>query len=89
MTRAVLEAALRHGLDDPQKLIGVGVKPGRNGADGPEFDLAGLLLGAKRLKLCSSDDFAVATAIRKDGNAVLHPPDAEKFEQIHRAPAPR
>jgi hypothetical protein len=90
MCRAVLEAALRYALDEDD-LDRVGVQrrvPSRTGAE-REFDLAGLIYGAGKLKVFDSRDLERARLIKKFGNDVLHPGDADQFDRITREAEPR
>lgn len=80
MCRAVLESALRYRIPDAE-LEREGVK--RLGKD---FDLAGRIIGAKRLRYFDRAMADRATKIRKTGNDVLHPSDPEKFDHITSRP---
>lgn len=85
MCRAVLDAALKYKIADEDldrvKVDRRGWNPDRKEKD---FDLAGRILGAKRLGIFSSDEMKRANTIRLDGNEVLHPDDAERFDRVKR-----
>lgn len=77
LCRSTLESALRYQLEE-SALTEAGIAKRHH----DEFDLAGLIEGAFRLRIWNAREKQYATKIRLVGNSVLHPKDPEELDQV-------